>query len=291
MSQNILVTGTSSGFGRLTALALARRGHRVFAAMRGAAGKNRAAADDLRAATKGDGHAITVVEMDVTSDAGVNDGVASVLAEAGHLDVVVNNAGVSLVGLEETLTSEQVQHLFDVNVIGPHRVARAVLPSMRARKQGLIIGVSSTISRVTLPFMGAYCASKAALEALFQAYRHELKPTGVESVLIQPGAYPTEFSQKGGFGADQDRAGGYGPVAEAMGHMFSGFAAMMSAPDAPDPQEVADAIVQLVESPAGARPGHLVVDRTIGPLAAGINDEHDEAQQAALGSMGLGIML
>jgi NAD(P)-dependent dehydrogenase (short-subunit alcohol dehydrogenase family) len=284
MGQNILVTGTSSGFGRLTALSLARRGHHVFAAMRDAAGKNRAAADDLRAAAEGEGREITVVELDVTRDASVDDGVASVLAKAGHL-------GVSLAGIEETLTGEQIQHLFNTNVVGPHRVARAVLPSMRARKQGLLIGVSSTVSRVTLPFMGAYCASKAAFEALFQAYRHELKPTGVESVLVQPGAHPTEFTQKGGFGADQDRARAYGPVAAAMGEMFSGVAAMMSGPNAPNPQEVADAIVQLVETPAGSRPAHVIVDRMFGALVTPLNEKHDDAQHAVLGPMGLGMML
>lgn len=293
MSQNVLITGTSSGFGRLTALTLAKRGHQVFAAMRDTTGRRSEAAEELRRAGEaiageGGGGGITVVDMDVASDVSVQNAVAVVLEKAGHLDVVVNNAGVSAVGIEETLTTEQVEKMYQVNVFGSHRVARAALPSMRGRGKGLIIQISSSLGRFVLPFMGAYSASKAAVESLFDAYRFELKPTGVEITIVQPGAFPTDFTKNGMIGAEQERSRGYGPLENGMQQMFSGIGDMFSGPNAPDPQAVADAIAQLVESPAGSRPARVVVDMFMGQATEGLNQAHHEAQKGVLGGMGMG---
>jgi NAD(P)-dependent dehydrogenase (short-subunit alcohol dehydrogenase family) len=288
MSQNILVTGTNSGFGRLITHSLARAGHQVFATMRDVGGRNRAAAEEMRALAEKEGLKIHVVEMEVTSDAGVNEAIAGVLAKAGHLDVVVNNAGTSVMGLEETLTPDQIQAMFSLNVLGPHRVARAVLPSMRARGKGLLVQISSTLGRLVLPFMGAYCASKAALESLSESYRYELRPTGVELTLVQPGAFPTDFGKHAAVGAEQDRAKGYGPLENGFQQMMIGFGEMMSSPNAPNPQLVADAVVQLVSSPAGSRPDRVVVDPMMGQATEGLNKGHLEMQKAALGGMGMG---
>jgi NAD(P)-dependent dehydrogenase (short-subunit alcohol dehydrogenase family) len=293
MSLNVLVTGTNSGFGRLTAIALAQRGHQVFATMRDLHGRNRDAAEALResgpVAQSNAIGGICVFEMEVTSDKSVDEAVAAVLKQAGHLDVVVNNAGFSTVGIEETVTSEQIQRLFDVNVVGSHRVTRAVLPSMKARgKGGLIVQISSALGRIVIPFMGAYCASKAAVESLFESYRYELRPTGIECTIVEPGAFPTEFTKNGTIGQDQDRAKGYGPLENGLQQMFAGLEQMLSGPNAPNPQLVADAIVKLVETPAGARPARVVVDPMTGQATEGLNHAHHEVQKAMLGGMGMG---
>ena len=173
MTCNILITGASSGFGKLTALTLLEKGHTVVGSMRGIAGKNRAAAEELQA--RG-GH---VVELDVTSDESVDQGVSDAIAKANGLDVVVNNAGVGVVGLQETFTPDDWQRLFDINVFGVQRVNRAVLPHLREKNAGLLVHVSSLLGRMTLPFYGPYNASKWAVEALAENYRTELSGFGI----------------------------------------------------------------------------------------------------------------
>ncbi|UPG84062.1 SDR family NAD(P)-dependent oxidoreductase [Luteibacter aegosomatis] len=166
MSKTVLITGASSGFGRDTAETLAKAGHRVYAAMREPAGRNRQPAEALRAL------GVEVVELDVTDDVSVERGVASVLAQAKHLDVIVNNAGIGSAGVSESFTADQARALFEVNVFGVQRMLRAVLPSFRRQGQGLAINIGSILGRVTFPFFGLYGASKFALEALTDSYRY-----------------------------------------------------------------------------------------------------------------------
>src|SRR5215468_9802897 len=187
MSKTILITGASSGFGHDTAKTLFRAGHTVYASMRGAEGKNRQAAEALRKL------GINTVELDVSDDASVEAGVKTVLAEAGTIDVLVNNAGIASVGVTEAFTTEQAKAIFDTNVIGLLRVTRAVLPSMRQKRDGLIINIGSILGRVTFPFVGIYGASKFAVEALTESLRYEVSQLGVEVVAVQPSAYPTNF--------------------------------------------------------------------------------------------------
>jgi len=185
MSKTILITGASSGFGRDTAETLRRAGHTVYASMRGAQGKNLEAAEALRKL------GIETVELDVSDDASVEAGVKNVLAKAGKIDVLVNNAGIGSAGVTEAFTAEQARVVFDTNVIGLLRVTRAVLPSMRRRRDGLIINIGSILGRVTFPFLGIYGASKFAVEALTDSLRYEVSQLGVEVVEVQPSAYPT----------------------------------------------------------------------------------------------------
>src|SRR5260221_3578818 len=145
MSKTILITGTSSGFGRDTAETLRRAGHTVYASMRDAEGKNREAAEALRKL------GIKTVELDVCDDSSVEAGVKTVLAEAGKIDVLVNNAGIASAGVTEAFTTEQTKAIFDTNVIGLLRVTRAVLPSMRQQHDGLIINIGSILGRVRSP--------------------------------------------------------------------------------------------------------------------------------------------
>jgi NADP-dependent 3-hydroxy acid dehydrogenase YdfG len=284
MSQNVLITGTSTGFGNLTALALASRGHRVFATMRDPGGKNRGHAERL-GAVKG----IEVLALDVTSEPSVDAAVASALRSAGHLDAVVNNAGLATIGLAETITPAQLLRLFDTNVVGVQRVDRAVLPAMRARKSGLLVHVSSGLGRIVIPIVALYGSTKFALEAMSDAYRYELKGCGVDVTVVQPGAYPgTELGSVDPDGADQARAKGYGALEGALDGFHKRTLAMRSNPNAPNPQDVADAIVKLIETPAGQRPARVPVDAMKGPLVPRLNEAHAEAQRELLQGMGMG---
>ncbi len=280
---NVLITGSSTGFGSLTALALAQRGHRVFATMREPDGKNSERAAALRA-TKG----IEVLDLDVTSDASVDAAVAAALRSAGHLDAVINNAGRAVVGLSETITAAQLLALYDTNVIGMQRVNRAVLPGMRERKSGLLVHVSSSLGRWLMPVVGLYASTKWAVEALAETYRYDLKPTGVEVSIVQPGAYPTELGSGDSLGADQARAQGYGPLAGALASFGERARAMKTSPDAADPREVADAIVKLVETPQGERPARVVVDASKSPFAGQLNEAHAQVQRQLLTAIGMG---
>lgn len=288
MSQNIFITGTNSGFGRGAALALARRGHHVIGTMRDVGGRNQAAAQELRAIAEAEKIKLGVVEMEVRDDASVNAAVQKALEAAGHLDVVINNAGWALAGLEETITPQQLLEQLDVNVVGPHRVARAALPSMRARGKGLLLQVSSELARLVMPFMGVYSGSKAALESTFEAYHYELKPLGVEVTLVQPTAYPTDFLKNTGYGADAERAKTYGPMGDMPQQVFAGLAQMFQGPNAPDPQDVVDAIVRVVETEPGKRPLRVVVDKMMGAMVEGVNNAHTELQRGALTGFGMG---
>jgi NAD(P)-dependent dehydrogenase (short-subunit alcohol dehydrogenase family) len=190
-------------------------------------------------------------------------------------------------GLNETVTPAQFLAEFDTNVVGMQRVNRAVLPSMRARKAGLLIHLSSGLGRVLFPFVGVYAATKWAIEALAETYRYELKPTGVESVIVQPGAFPTAFGKAMVVGADQARAAGYGPLEHGLAAFGKQLEQMFAVPNPPDPQEVADAIVDLVEAPAGARPPRVVVDRFNGDGTRALNESHANIQKLILSGMGM----
>src|SRR5258705_2586908 len=217
MSKTILITGASSGFGRDTAETLFRAGHTVYASMRGAAGKNREAAEALR------NLGIKTVELDVSDDASVEAGVKHVLAEAGKIDVLVNNAGMASVGVTEAFTAEQAKVVFDTNVIGLLRVTRAVLPSMRQPRDGLIINIGSVLGRVTFPFLGIYGASKFAVEALTDSLRYEVSQLGVEVVAVQPSAYPTNFFNGIQTPTDTEVTNSYGEVGQIPAPTFKAF--------------------------------------------------------------------
>jgi len=276
----ILITGASTGFGRNTAETLARAGHRVFATMRDVAGRNREHADALR------GKKINVVELDVTDDGSVDRAIASVLNEAGRIDVLVNNAGIASAGVSEAFKPDQAKVLFNTNVIGIHRTIRAVLPSMRAAGDGLIINIGSVLGRVTFPFFSIYGASKFAVEALTDGFRYELSQLGVDVVLVQPSAYPTNMYASIQQPADAARATAYGATGEIPGKMFATFTEMFSSPAAPDPHDVATAIAALIERPRGERPARTVVGQPFGSEA--VNTATAPVQRGVIESLGLG---
>src|SRR5467141_3789100 len=246
--QVVLITGSSTGFGRLFAETLARKGHTVFATMRDPGGRNAKNASEIRLLAEKDSLPIYVLELDVTDDASVEQAVNAAAAKDGSIDVAINNAGYYLSGLEEAVTTEQAQRLMDTNFLGPVRVNRAVLPHMRRQRSGVLMHISSGAGRVVVPSAGFYCASKFALEALAEAYSYELAGQGIESVIVQPGQYETPVFGNTVTAADEARTNTYGAVKEIPAKVN---AALSST--AGNAQEVADVVLRIVETPAGER--------------------------------------
>ena len=197
----VLITGCSSGFGMRAALHLARRGDTVVATMREPA-KGR----ELERARGDENLDLEVAALDVSDDASVEAAVGRVLERHGHIDVLVNNAGVGIDGAVEDVTDAEAKAVFETNVFGVLRVLRAVLPSMRRQGGGTVVNVSSLAGRVSAPFGGIYSASKYALEAISEALHYELGPFGIRVAVIEPGGFPTEFDANRHLAADDDRS-------------------------------------------------------------------------------------
>ena len=280
MAKTVLITGTSSGFGRDTAETLARAGHTVFASMRDIDGRNRAHAKALQA------QGLTVVELDVADDTSVESAVGAILAKSGRIDVLVNNAGIAAAGVSEAFTADQAKIVFNTNVVGMLRTTRAVLPTMRQQGDGLIINIGSILGRVTFPFFGIYGASKFAVEALTESYRYELSQLGVDVVLVQPSAYPTNMYASVLQPADVARADGYGAVGKIPGKMFETFMGIFQGKNAPNPHDVAEAIAKLVAQPKGSRPVRTVVGQPFG--ANMVNQQTAPVQAQVVEGLGLG---
>jgi len=285
-SRTVLITGTSVGFGHLTTLSLLAAGHTVVASMRDPQSRNAAAAEGLRSA------GAHVVELDVTDDASTDAAVATAIDLVGHLDVVINNAGVGSNGLLEAFTSADWMASFDVNVFGVHRVNRAVLPHMRANGSGLLMIISSVVGRMALPFFGPYNAAKFAVEGLAETYRTELSMLGIETCVVEPGAFPTNFIDSLMTPSDPDRAAGYGEMALAPRQLIETFEGVMGSNPAQDAQHVADAIVALVGARAGERPFRTIVDHLgMGDAVAPHNEGAEQMTAAVYGAFGMANML
>lgn len=175
--------------------------------------------------------------------------VDAAVAKAGRIDVAINNAGYYLGGLAEAVTTtEQAQRQMDTNFLGPVRVNRAVLPYMRRQRSGLLMHISSGAGRVVLPSAGFYCASKFALEALAESYSYELAAQGIESVIVEPGAYETAVFGNSVTAADLARTDTYGAAKEFPAKLNAGLLAV-----AGNAQEVADTVLRILETPAGEK--------------------------------------
>jgi NAD(P)-dependent dehydrogenase (short-subunit alcohol dehydrogenase family) len=280
MAKTILITGASSGFGRLTAETLAKSGHYVFAGFRTMDGKKVQVAEEFQK------NNIEVLQLDVTDQNSVDLALKRLLEiSMGELDVVINNAGMASAGISESFTPEQVRDLFQVNVFGVQRVIRATLPVLRTKRSGLIINVGSILGRVTIPFFGLYGASKYALEALSDSYRYELSQLGVDVVLVQPSAYPTNMYAAAQQPADGATATAYGEVAGIPGKILQTFGTLFQGENGPNPQDVATAIDKLVSTPAGARPDRVVVGLPFGSDA--VNTAVAPIQSGLMDNLGL----
>lgn len=286
MSKNILITGASAGFGKLTAHTLLEKGFNVIASMRNPEDKNKRSAEELKNA------GAHIVEIDVTSDDSVNKGVDKAIDLAGGLDIVINNAGVGVIGLQENFTPDDWKKLFDINVFGVQRMNRAVLPHMRKKGSGLIIYISSLLGRMTIPFYGPYNASKWALEALAENYRSELSSLGIESCLIEPGGFPTSFMERLIKPSDSSRDSEYGDFAKAPEGFALNFEKALAGNIDQKPQNVADAIANLIETEAGKRKFRTVVDKMgMGNHLVGYNDQLEQITSGVYTAFGMEDML
>lgn len=243
MSENVLITGSNSGFGRLITQTLLNNNYTVIASMRDPEGRNKAGADELK--TLG----AHVVNIDVTDDQSISKGVKDAITQTGSIDVLINNAGVGVIGWQEAFTIEDFEKLFDINVFGVQRMTRAVLPFMKENKKGTLIQISSLLGQFVLPFFGPYNASKHAVEALAENYRVELSGYGIESLVIEPGGFGTDFGTRLISASDRNRAESYGDAANAPEQQMAGFEEHFNNENAPDPQMVADAALSLLTTP------------------------------------------
>jgi NAD(P)-dependent dehydrogenase (short-subunit alcohol dehydrogenase family) len=287
--KSFLITGTSSGFGRVGALHYARQGARVFATMRNLP---RPEGEELARIARDEKLDLHVLPLDVLSEQQVNAAVAEAEnINGGPLDVLVNNAGINIAGPTEVQDMAATQLAFDTNVYGYQRTMRAVLPGMRSRKAGLIFNVSSQQGRVVMPMSGLYTATKFAVEAMSEQIAYELAPHGIEVVIIEPGGFPTaigrnraRYTAELAARAEEKHRNGYPDMVARMSSMPGGGSGPMQVPPGmPDPIEVPRAIAEIAAMPAGTRPLRRPVHPGTKPQLE-INRVSAETQRAFLGA-------
>lgn len=290
-SKVVVVTGASSGFGKLTVLELARRGHTVIATMRDVDGRNSQVRNELIEAAKAEGNLLHVLEMDVASDASVQAAIDHVIAQHGKIDVLVNNAGLMPIGVTEAYTTADVERLFAVNFFGAVRTDRAVLPHMRAAGGGLLVQVTSLMGRFVIPFFGVYCASKFALEALAESYRYELSGFGVDSVIVEPGPFPSNLITSSPQPSDRVVLTSYGEVAAIPGQIKDNADKAFDPARPPQPQLVADAVARLVEATERRPLRTVVMPEGMDYGVERINEAVAPIQNGVLNAMGMSHMI
>ncbi|MES2258519.1 MAG: SDR family oxidoreductase [Pseudomonadota bacterium] len=278
----VLVTGAGSGFGKCIALALAKEGWLVYASMRAPQGRNRARAQALLAACP---ERIRVVELDVGDDASAAGGVARVIQEAGRIDVLVNNAGIMFQGVSEAYDMAQARDIMETNFFSAVRMDRLVLPQMRRQRGGVLLHITSIAGSIVFPFAGLYSASKMATEGLAESYRYELRQFGIDSLVIQPCPYPTALLDSQQAPADAERLAAYGEQGRLPEQRIASTKAWHQKDKAPDPDEVAQSVCQLLAMPFGERPFRSVAG-TLDFGTSRLNDVRAEVQAGVAGAFG-----
>ena len=261
-SKVVIVTGASSGFGRITAELLAETGHVVYASMRGMNGKNAEKARQMQQQAAEKEWQLIPIELDVTSEESAKQAAAQIIEEQGRIDVVINNAGMLVVGVTEAFTPEQMLKVFNTNAVSWLIIGRAFLPYMRKQEDGLIVYVGSVTSRILSPFQGPYVASKAAGDVLAEVMHYENTRYGIDTVIVQPGAYTSGTNhfahavqaQDDRVTKEYDRINDLPPkLADRLDDLIE--------PDArTDIAEVAEKIRDAIALPKGQRPFRIVVD-------------------------------
>src|SRR3989440_7650014 len=293
MKNIIIVTGASSGFGALTARALAKAGHTVYASMRETRGRNAPQVEGAKKFSEENGVDLRTIELDVASQASADAAIQEVVRNNGHLDVVIHNAGHMVFGPAEAFTPEQLAELYDVNVLSTQRVNRAALPQLRKQKKGLVVWVSSSsCAGGTPPYLAPYFAAKAGMDALAVVYARELTRWGIETSIIVPGAFTggTNHFAHAGSPADKARVAEYeaGPYKGFANEVREGFASTV--PANADVAAVADAIVKVVDAPFGKRPFRVHYDPIQDGAEVG-NMVLDRVRAELLRRIGLGELL
>src|ERR1700747_1493228 len=246
MKKIIMITGASSGFGALTARALAKAGHTVYASMRETKGRNAPQIEEAKRFAKDNDVDLRAIELDVSSQESCDEAMQEIIVENGRLDVVIHNAGHMVFGPAEAFTPEQLAELYDVNVLSTQRVNRAALPQLRRQRRAFVFWWwSSSSAGETPPYLAPYFAAKAGMDALAVVYARELSRWGIETSIIVPGAFTggTNHFAPSGKPSDAARVAEYeaGPYAGFGEQIMKAFSAIVPA-DA-DAASVADAIV------------------------------------------------
>lgn len=231
----VLITGTSTGIGRLTAITLARRGHRVLATMR-----TPAKGEAMAKLAADEGLDLRVVALDVNDQESVD----RAIGEAGPIDVLVNNAGVEVKGAIEEITDALARDQFETNVFGLLRLLRAVLPQMRERNAGVIVNIGSIAGVVTRPYSGIYAASKHAVSAITESLHYELDSFGVRVHVVEPGHFESELLANA-----QHASGPNSPYQGDSDRLDSAMTRIMTGGAPADPQAVADRIADIIDDP------------------------------------------
>ncbi len=294
MSQThiILVTGAATGIGQLSAHSLAEAGHIVYASMRDIAGRNAARARKELDYAQSHRVDLRIVELDVTSQESANQAIQTILAEQGHLDVVLHNAGHLVVGYVEAFTAEEIDRLFNTNALGVVRVNRAVLPHLRERGAGLLLYTGSTTSVVVPPFLGPYVASKMAMDGLAQTTAYEVSQFGIETCIVMPGPFTqgTEHFPDATRPADTATSAAYARLDGMVARNEEATSSLFTPGVDANPQAVADEFTRIVGLPAGTRPFRSVVDFSNADVETG-NALLWKLQEAFLTRMGFANLL
>ncbi len=262
MGKVVVITGASSGFGAMSARHLADAGHTVYAGMRDLAGRNQKAAAAATEYAKEHAVDLRPLELDVGSQASADAAIATIVADSGRLDVVIQNAGHMVLGPTEAFTAEELDEIFDTNVLGTQRVNRAALPHLRRQGRGLVLWVSSSsVKGGTPPYLGPYFAAKAAMDSLAVTYADELARWGVETTIIVPGSFTTGTNHfaNAGHPADAARASEYEQHYAGLSQQVADRLAALAPPNA-NPTDVARAVVAAVDAPEGKRPYRVHID-------------------------------
>jgi NAD(P)-dependent dehydrogenase (short-subunit alcohol dehydrogenase family) len=192
ITKTVLITGCSSGIGYLAALEFARNGYITFASARNLEAEG---IKSLAEITRSEGLLLEIIHLDVTDAASVDKAVDLIIHKRGHLDVLINNAGYGYVTTAEDIELNKLQHQYETNIFGPLRLMQRVLPNMRQLQAGIIINISSVLGFCSVPLHAAYSSSKYALESISETMAAEVKPFGINVVLVEPGSFDTKFSQ------------------------------------------------------------------------------------------------
>jgi NAD(P)-dependent dehydrogenase (short-subunit alcohol dehydrogenase family) len=293
-AQIVLITGAGSGFGRTTAIELARAGHIVYASMRrdNLEGHSKERWAGMRSVASEERLDLRPLELDVQEEASCRAAVDRIVAEEGRVDVAMNNAAMMMHGITEAFRPEQLLQIIDLNAVSWLRVNRAVLPVMRRAGKGLLVYTGSGINRMPDPFTGPYAASKAAGDVLAEVMALETARYGIETVIVQPGAYTsgTDHFKHAVGPLDHEVARQYGKL-EGLSDQLANRLDSANLPGRrTDVGEVAEAIRDIVAMASGTRPKRIDIDPQ-GREVGKINDLTAQLQRDYFGRMGMADLL
>lgn len=258
---SVLITGAGSGMGLHTAQTLALQGHKVYAGIRDPEGRNTHKTEALKEYVESNGKSIEILDLDILLENSCHIAVNTVVEKEGAIDVVIHNAAHLFIGYSEAFTPEQIASSINTNVLGAHRLNRAVLPYMRKQNSGLILYVGSGITNVTAPFMTPYVIGKAGLDALAENTAYEVSQFGIETTILMPGVFldGTSHFETAEFPKDEAVLEDYDRLQKDYENYEPGLRNLFRFGDAPI-QGVADKIAEILAIPEGQRPFRDTVD-------------------------------